>query len=59
MVVICQAASVWRVSASAAVLGCVASCVIRGSLQKVQGHRARVNADLTPSTGGPVGHAYR
>ena len=30
-----------------------------GSLQKVQGHRAGVNADLTPSTGGPVGHACR
>jgi len=36
-----------------------------GSLQKVQGHRAAqghragVNADLTPSTGGPVGHACR
>jgi len=29
MVVMCQAASVWRVSASAAVLRCVASCVIR------------------------------
>jgi len=24
-----------------------------------QGHRAGVNADLTPSTGGPVGHACR
>jgi len=39
--------------------------VDRGSLQKVQGHRATqghragVNADLTPSTGGPVGHACR
>jgi len=37
----------------------------RGSLQKVQGHRtaqghrAGVNADLTSSTGGPVGHACR
>ena len=30
-----------------------------GSLQKVQGHRAGVNADLTPSTGGPVEHASR
>jgi len=30
-----------------------------GSLQKVQGHWAGVNADLTPSTGGPVGHACR
>ena len=30
-----------------------------GSLQKVQGHRAGVNADLTPPTGGPVGHACR
>ena len=39
--------------------------ICRGSLQKVQGHRAAqgnragVNADLTPSTGGPVGHACR
>jgi len=41
---------------------CWASCNGRvqwGSLQKVQGHRAGVNADLTPSTGGPVGHACR
>ena len=30
-----------------------------GSLQKVQGHGAGVNADLTPSTGGPVGYACR
>ena len=30
-----------------------------GSLQKVQGHRAGVNADFTPSTGGPVRHACR
>jgi len=33
--------------------------LVLGSLQKVQGHRAGVNADLTPSTGGPVGHACR
>ena len=40
-------------------------CASDTSLQKVQGHRATgphragVNADLTPSTGGPVGHACR
>ena len=28
----------------------------RRSLQKVQGHRAGVDVDVTPSTGGPVGH---
>jgi len=26
------------------------------SLQKVQGHRAGVDVDVTPPTGGPVGH---
>ena len=26
------------------------------SLQKVQGHRAGVDVDVTPHTGGPVGH---
>ena len=37
-----------------------AVCHHMGSMQKVQAtgpHRARV--DMTPPTGGPVGHAYR
>jgi len=35
-----------------------ASCTGR-SLQKVQGHRAGVDVNLTQSTGGPVGHSYK
>jgi len=31
-------------------------CSHRRSLRKVQGHRAGVDVDVTPPTGGPVGH---
>ena len=31
----------------------------KGQLPAAQGHRAGLKADLTPSTGGPVGHACR
>ena len=52
-------------SANIRFFGAMSSNGCRGSLQKVQGHRtaqghrAGVNADLTSSTGGPVGHACR